>query len=113
MLLQSITPAQTPQAKREAENLLHQLEAMKLLDALKDYVGHLQGAQIEGTPGAQSNWSAVEFLERLPFVFPSVETEAELDQYRTELGIDDEGYRLNSDGDRMHRWHTPVERSAL
>lgn len=111
------TPARacdlSAQEKREAANMLHQLEAMKLLDALKDYVGHLQGARIEGTPGTQSNWSAVEFLERLPLVFSGVDTEAELDQYRTELGIDDEGYRIGPDGERMHRWHTPAERSAL
>lgn len=88
--------------QRLTANMVHQIEAQKLCDALVEYIKHLQGAEIEGTPSTQSNWSAVEFLERLPFVF-GVETEAELDQYRTELGIDDEGYRLNSDGDRMHR----------
>lgn len=111
------TPARacdlSAQEKREAANMLHLIEVQKVHDALSDYINELIGVHPEGTPSTKSNWSAVEFLERLPFAFSCVDTEAELDQYRTELGIDDEGYRIGPDGERMHRWHTPAERSAL
>lgn len=91
-------------------NMLHLMEAEALLRALSAYVGQLQGAKVEGTPSTLSNWMAVEFLERLAFAFPSVEVEAELDQYRTELSINSEGHLLNEDGDPIFRIHTPAKR---
>lgn len=97
-------------AQTQKANMLHLREAEALLRELGAYVGQLQGAKVEGTPSTLSNWLAVDFLERLPFVFPSVEVEAELDQYRTELRIDAEGHLLNVNGDPVGQIHTPAKR---
>lgn len=100
------------EAKRAIRNARCLKEVERLHEKLRALESDLQASDGEYTE--QANWSALEFLECLGFVF-DVNAQADMDQLRSELNIDDEGYRLNSDGERStrHRRHAPAERIVL
>lgn len=99
--------------KRAIRNALRAKEVERLVEKLRAFDSDMAASDGEYTKSAM--WSALEFLECLGFVF-DVNAQADMDELRSELGIDDEGYRLGADGERLtdgHRWHVPAERLAL
>jgi hypothetical protein len=107
------TPATlTAQEKREAKGAIYMKEVERLQSKLAAFSSDLSGVEPVGTWSKQAEWSALEFLECLGLVF-DVNAQADMDHLRSELGIDDEGYRLDADGERGDRVHTPARRIGL
>lgn len=89
---------------------LHLKEVERLYDKLRALMSDLHAS--DGKYTTQAQCSALEFLECLGWTF-DVNAQADIDRFSSELGIDDEGYRLNADGERLtdvHRWHVPAEK---